>query len=68
MSFKSLRIMYCQFFFRGLSGFLFVLSRFQFKAWFGIIFLRILKMLMNFRNIVKIADRMEIFEANVLGP
>ena len=31
MSFKSLRIMSCQFF-RGLPGFLF-----QFKAWFGIL-------------------------------
>jgi len=35
MSFKSFRIMFCQFF-RGLPGFLFMLLRFQFKAWFGI--------------------------------
>ena len=36
MSFKSLLIMSCQFC-RGLPGFLFMLLRFQFKAWFGIV-------------------------------
>ena len=33
-TFKSFRIMSCQFF-RCLPGFLFMLLRFQFKAWFG---------------------------------
>jgi len=53
MSFKSLRIMPCQFF-GVLLGILFVLLRFKFKAWFGILQSSILTMCPSYLGLLSL--------------